>query len=147
LLTPEGNREDAARLCRLKGRKSARVLRPIRGIIPLTRTADSITTDPQAGWVFLMGKNARKEELHKRLQERLAALQPLDRLVVSMMLELNNVELQEKDPKVAESKKRLIEQKYETIGRQTVGKSVEQRRSELSEKGRQLLSIPKSSKL
>jgi hypothetical protein len=93
-----------------------------------------------------MGKNARKEELHKNFHERLNALQPLDRLVVSMMLELKDVESQEKDPAVAESKKRLIEQKYEAIGQQTVGKSVEQRRRELSEKGRQLLSRPKNPK-
>jgi hypothetical protein len=93
-----------------------------------------------------MGKNARKEELHKSFQERLNALHPLDRLVVSMMLELKNVEVEEKDAAVAESKKRLIEQKYETIGEQSVGKSVDQRRRELSAKGRQLLSRPKNPK-
>jgi hypothetical protein len=91
-----------------------------------------------------MGKNAKKEELQKSFRERLNALQPLDRLVVSMMMELRNVELQEKDPAVAESKKRLIEQKYEALGQQSVGKSVEQRRRELTEKGRQLLSRPKN---
>jgi len=93
-----------------------------------------------------MGKNAKKDESEKRFEERLNALQPLDRLVVSMMLELKDVELQEKDRAVAESKKRLIEQKYEAIGQQSVGKSVEQRRRELSEKGRQLLSNPKNPK-
>jgi hypothetical protein len=93
-----------------------------------------------------MGKNAKKDESEKRFEERLNALQPLDRLVVSMMLELKDVELQEKDRAVAESKKRLIEQKYEAIGQQSVGQSVEQRRRELSEKGRQLLSNPKNPK-
>lgn len=93
-----------------------------------------------------MGKNVQKDELKKRFDERLNALHPLDRLVVSMMLELKDVELQEKDPTVAESKKRLIEQKYEELGQKTVGKSVEQRRRELSEKGRQLLSSSKKLK-
>ena len=93
-----------------------------------------------------MGKNARKDELQKSFQERLKALNPLDRLVVSMMMELKDAELQEKDPAVAESKKRLIEQKYEAMGQQSVGKSVEQRRRELSEKGRQLFSRPKNPK-
>jgi len=93
-----------------------------------------------------MGKNVKKDESEKRFEERLNALHPLDRLVVSMMLELKDVELQEKDRAVAESKKRLIEQKYEEIGQQSVGKSVEQRRRELSEKGRQLLSSPKNPK-
>jgi hypothetical protein len=91
-----------------------------------------------------MGKNAKREESARRLEERLNALHPLDRLVVSMMLELKDVELLEKDPAVAESKKRLIEEKYEALGQKTVGKSVEQRRHELSEKGRQLLSRPKN---
>ena len=63
-----------------------------------------------------------------------------------MMLELKDVELLEKIPAVAESKKRLIEQKYEAMGQQSVGKSVEQRRRELSEKGRKLLSRPKNTK-
>lgn len=93
-----------------------------------------------------MAKNAKKDESEKRFEERLNALQPLDRLVVSMMLELKDVELQEKDRAVAESKKRLIEQKYEAIGQHSVGKSVEQRRRELSEIGRQVVSIPKSPK-
>jgi hypothetical protein len=93
-----------------------------------------------------MGKNAEKDELKKRLDERLNALHPLDRLVVSMMLELKDVELKEKDPGVAETKKRLIEQKYESIGQQSVGKSVEERRRQLSEIGRQLLSKPKNTK-
>ena len=93
-----------------------------------------------------MGKNAKKDELKKRFDKRLNALHPLDRLVVSMMLELKDVELQEKDRAVAESKKRLIEQKYEAIGQQSVGRSVEQRRRELSEIGRQVVSIPKSPK-
>jgi hypothetical protein len=93
-----------------------------------------------------MGKNAKKEESERRFQERLNALHPLDRLVVSMMLELKDVELKEKDPGVAEAKKRLIEQKYEELGQKTVGKSVKQRRHELSEKGRQLLSKPKNLK-
>jgi hypothetical protein len=93
-----------------------------------------------------MGKNAKKDESEKRFEERLSALHPLDRLVVSMMLELKDVELLEKIPAVAESKKRLIEQKYEAMGQQSVGKSVEQRRRELSEKGRKLLSRPKNTK-
>jgi len=93
-----------------------------------------------------MGKNAKKDESEKRFEERLSALHPLDRLVISMMLELKDVELLEKIPAVAESKKRLIEQKYEAMGQQSVGKSVEQRRRELSEKGRKLLSRPKNTK-
>jgi hypothetical protein len=93
-----------------------------------------------------MGKNAKKNESEKGFQERLNALHPLDRLVVSMMLELKDVELNEKDPAVAESKKRLIEEKYEAMGQQSVGKSVGQRRRELTEIGRQLLSRPKNKK-
>ena len=93
-----------------------------------------------------MGKNTKQDESEKRFEERLNALHPLDRLVVSMMLELRDVELQEKDPVVAESKKRLIERKYEAMGQQSVGKSVEKRRRDLSDKGRQLLSKPKGPK-
>jgi len=93
-----------------------------------------------------MGKDAKKDESEKRFEERLNALPPLDRLVVTMMLELKNVELQETDAAVADSKKQLIEQKYEAIGQQIVGKSVGQRRRELSEIGRQLLSKPKNTK-
>lgn len=93
-----------------------------------------------------MGKNAKKDESEKRFEERLNALHPLDRLVVSMMLELKDVELREKNPEVAETKKRLIEQRYEAMGQQSTGKSVEQRRRELSEQGRQLLSRPKNPK-
>jgi len=108
---------------------------------PLPRILDLLT-----GRVLLMGKNAKKDESEKRFEERLNALHPLDRLVVSMMLELKDVELREKNPEVAETKKRLIEQRYEAMGQQSTGKSVEQRRRELSEQGRQLLSRPKNPK-
>jgi hypothetical protein len=110
------------------------------------RTTELTTAAPHTGRILLMGKSARKDELQKGFQERLNALNPLDRLVVSMMLELKDVESKEKDAAVAESKKRLIEQKYEALGQQSVGKSVEQRRRELTEKGRQLLSRPKNQK-
>ena len=93
-----------------------------------------------------MGKNAKRDEPARRFEERLNALSPLDRLVVSMMLELKDVEVKEKDRGVAEAKKRLIEQKYEAIGQQSVGKSVEERRRQLSEIGRQLLSRSKNEK-